>query len=82
MRNELIGYLSIPVIVAGGMSVWKGINPDSGFLPDLPSLKWNKDEDRLKHTKDEFAALNPEEAEESDDDGDASFADQGGDDDR
>lgn len=73
MRNELIGYLSIPVIVAGGMSVWKSLNPDLGILPGLPSLKWSGDSDREDYTKDEMASRDPEiadEMEESDDDGD------------
>lgn len=84
MRNELIGYLSIPVIVAGGMSVWKIVSPDQGILPALPSLKWSKASDDAKYCRanDEMASLDPEEAGELEDldddsDGDFSSSDQG-----
>lgn len=82
MRNELLGYLSIPVIVAGGMSVWKIVSPDQGILPALPNLKWSRTSDDAKYSRadDEMALLDPEEASEMeglDDDGDFSSADQG-----
>jgi hypothetical protein len=75
VRNELLGYLSIPVIVAGGMSVWKGLNPDQGLLE---GLKWS--EARPDTSKDEMAAYDAEEAaemEEAEEEGDSSYADQG-----
>ena len=75
MRNELLGYLSIPVIVAGGMSVWKGLNPDQGLLE---GLKWS--EARPETSKDEEAPYEDEEAaeiEEAEEDGDSYYADQG-----
>jgi hypothetical protein len=79
MRNELLGYLCIPVIIAGGMSVWRGLNPDKGFLPGLESMKWNKSEERLQNSKDARAAYEAEEAaeiEESEDDGEPTYADR------
>lgn len=81
MRNELIGYLSIPVIVAGGMSVWKIVSPEQGLLPALPNLKWSRASEDAKYSRanDEMVSLDPEEAgemEELDEDGDFSSADQ------
>jgi hypothetical protein len=87
MRNELLGYLSIPVIVAGGMSVWKIVSPERGILPALPNLKWSKVSEDAKYSRenDEMVSLEPEEAaemEESDDDGELTSADPGAFDDR
>ncbi len=82
MRNELMGYLSIPVIVAGGMSVWKIVSPEQGILPALPDLKWSRDADDAKYSRanDEMVSLDPEEAgemDDPDDDGEFTSSDQG-----
>jgi hypothetical protein len=76
MRNELLGYLAIPVIVAGGMSVWKGLNPDKGFLPGLESMKWNQSEENSKEARAAYDADEAAEIEESEEDGEPAYADR------
>lgn len=75
MRNELLGYLAIPVIAAGGVSVWKMFHPDRG-LPGFDSLRWSKAEKGADYSEEDVANFEADEALEADEDVDSSYADR------